>query len=70
VEKRTIEQITAVIDAFRRDVSGRAEELAEKSTAGTLTEEESKELARIVQMNELLSLLRIEAEDWPLRAAS
>jgi hypothetical protein len=71
MEKRTLQQLEDALKAVGQDLSGRVEELAEKSTAGSLTAEEQAEYAEIVRLNDLLSLLKIEAEEvWSIRAAS
>jgi hypothetical protein len=43
VEKRALEQLAAALDAVGEELAPRAEELAQKSTAGLLTPEERKE---------------------------
>jgi len=71
MEKRTLEQLRAALEAVREDLSPRVEELAQKSTAGLLTPEERREYSEIVQLNDRLSLLRIQAEEvMTMRAAS
>jgi len=44
-------------------LSPRAEELAQKSTAGTLNANEQAESAEIVRINDALSLLKLQAEE-------
>lgn len=71
MEKRTLEQLEAALDAVGNDLSPRVEELARNSTHGLLTPEESQEYAEIVRLNDLLSVLKLEAEAfWTIRAAS
>lgn len=71
MEKRTLEQLEAALDAVGEDLSPRVEELAQKSTAGLLTEEERREYSEIVRLNDMLSLLRLQTEEfWTMRAAS
>jgi hypothetical protein len=71
MEKRTLEQLEAALDAVGNDLSPRVEELAHKSTDGLLTAEESQEYAEIVRLNDMLSLLKLKAEAfWTIRAAS
>lgn len=71
MEKRTLEQLEVALAAVGRDLSPRVEELAERSTAGLLTPEERREYAEIVRLNDMLSLLRLQAEEiWTMRAAS
>lgn len=71
MDKRTLEQLEAALEAVSRDLAPRVEELARKSTDGTLTPEEQKEYAEVVRLNDMLSVLKLEAEDfWTVRAAS
>ncbi|KYF48251.1 hypothetical protein BE08_38230 [Sorangium cellulosum] len=71
MERRTLEQLEAALDAVSRDLAPRVEELAQKSTEGGLTPEEQREYAEIVRLNDRLSLLKLEAEEfWTIRAAS
>ena len=53
-----------------KNPNGRVGELARKSSAGTLSEDEQREYAEIVPMNDLVSALRLQAQDyWSSRAA-
>jgi hypothetical protein len=71
MERRTLEQLEAALEAVSKDLAPRVEELAQKSTAGTLTPEEIREYEEIVRLNDRLSLLKLEAEEfWTMRAAS
>jgi len=71
MEKRTLDQLEAALEAVGNDLSPRVEELAQKSTDGLLTPEESQEYAQIVRLNDMLSLLKLQAEAfWTIRAAS
>ena len=71
MDKSTLHQLEAALDAVGRDLSGRVAVLAEKSSAGTLSVDEQAEYAEIVRLNDLLSLLKLEAEEvWTIRAAS
>lgn len=71
MDKQTLALLESALDAVRRDLSPRVEELAEKSTAGALTPEEESEYAELVRLNDTLSLLRLQAEDLSVvRAAS
>jgi hypothetical protein len=71
MEKRTLEQLEAALDAVGNDLSPRVEELAEKSAEGRLTPEEIVEYAEIVRLNDMLSLLKLQAESFrTLRVAS
>lgn len=71
MERRTIEQLEAALNAVSKDLAPRVEELARKSAAGILTPEELKEYAEVVRLNDMLSLLKLETEEfWGLREAS
>ena len=71
MEKRTLDQLESALAAVGRDLSPRVEELAQKSTEGQLTPEESQEYAEIVRLNDMLSLLKLQAEAFrSVRAAS
>lgn len=71
MEKRTLEQLEAALDAVGQDLLPRVEELARKSTAGELSPDELREYDEIVRLNDTLSLLRLQAEElWTMRAAS
>ena len=71
MDKRTIEQLEAALNAVGQDLSPRVEELAQRSAEGALTPEEHKEYAEIVRLNDTLSLLRLQTEEfWAMRAAS
>ena len=71
MEKRTLDQLEAALDAVGSDLSPRVEELAQKSTEGQLTPEERQEYAEIVRLNDMLGLLELQAEALrTVRAAS
>jgi hypothetical protein len=71
MEKRTLEQLEAALDAVGKDLSPRVEELAQKSADGLITPEESREYGEIVRLNDMLSLLKLQAEELStVRAAS
>ena len=71
MDKRTLEQLEAALEAVGSDLSPRVEELAQKSTDGLLTPEESQEYTEIVRLNDMLSILKLQAEAfWTIRAAS
>jgi hypothetical protein len=61
MEKRTLEQLEAALEAVGNDLSPRVEELAQKSTDGLLTPEEREEYAEIVRLNDTLGL-KLQAE--------
>ena len=49
----------------------RVEDLAQKSAAGVLSPEEHAEYVEVVRLNDTLSLLELQAEEfWTIRAAS
>jgi hypothetical protein len=62
MERRTLEQLETALDAVGNDLSPRVEELAGKSTEGRFTPEELLEYAEIVRLNDMLSLLKLQAE--------
>lgn len=71
MDKRTLEQLEAALSAVSRDLSPRVEELATKSTEGVLTPNEREEYAEIVRLNDTLSLLKLQTEEfWAVRAVS
>lgn len=71
MDKQTLEQLEAALDAVSKALAPRVELLARKSTEGTLTADERKEYAEVVRLNDMLSTLKLEAEDfWAMRAAS
>lgn len=71
VHQATLTRLEAALSALGEDLAPRVEELAEKSTAGSLTPEEHREYAEIVRLTDSLSLLRLQAKQlWSLRAAS
>jgi hypothetical protein len=64
LQQMDAELVAAVFDdEASKKLALRVEELAQKSTAGTLTPEEYDEYARIVRMNDVLSLMRVENEE-------
>ena len=63
MEKQTLDLLDSALDAVRRDLSPRIDDLAQKSAAGTLTPEERSEYVEIVRLNDTLSLLKLQAED-------
>jgi hypothetical protein len=71
MEKQTLEKLEAAFEAVEKDLSGRVAELAAKSTAGTLSQDEQVEYEHIVRLNDLLSVLKLQAEEyWAPRIAS
>jgi len=71
MEKQTLEQLAAACKAVEKDLAARVTTLAAKSTAGQLSEDERAEYEHIVRLNDLLSLLKLQAEEyWAPRIAS
>jgi hypothetical protein len=71
MDKQTLDKLEAAIAAVEQDLSGRVAELAAKSSSGSLSREETSEYEQIVQLNDLLSLLKLQAEEyWSPRIAS
>ena len=71
MKKQTLDKLEAAFEAVERDLSGRVAELAVKSTAGKLSQEEKAEYEHIVRLNDLLSLLKLQTEEyWSPRVAS
>lgn len=71
MEKRTLVLLNSALEAVRRDLAPRVEELAQKSAEGTLKPDELAEYGEIVRLNDNLSLLKLQAEDLSaMRAAS
>ena len=71
MEKQTLEKLEAALEAVENDLSGRVTELALKSTAGTLSQDEQAEYEHIVRLNDLLSVLKLQTEEyWAPRIAS
>jgi hypothetical protein len=69
--RQTFEQLTAAFKAVEIELSGRVAELAAKSSSGKLSKEERAEYEQIVRLNDLLSLLKLQAEQyWAPRIAS
>jgi len=71
MEKQTLEKLDAALEAVEKDLSGRVTELALKSTTGTLSQDEQAEYDHIVRLNDLLSVLKLQTEEyWAPRIAS
>ena len=71
MERQTLDRLTAAFKAVEKDLSERVEELAGKSSAGKMSEEERAEYEQIVRLNDLLSMLKLQAEEyWAPRIAS
>ena len=54
MEKRTLEQLDAALEAVSKDLAPRVEELAQKSTEGNLTPDEHQEYSEVVRLNDML----------------
>lgn len=71
MEQQTLATITSACEAVAHDLADRVSVLATKSSAGTLSSDEKVEYEQIVRLNDLLSLLRLQAtEYWAARVAS
>jgi hypothetical protein len=71
MEKQTLDKLEAAFEAVEKDLSGRVAELATKSSSGALSQEEQAEYEQIVRLNDLLSVLKLQAEEyWAPRIAS
>ena len=71
MQKQTLDKLEAAFEAVGHDLSGRVAELAAKSTSEKLSQEEQAEYEQIVRLNDLLSLLKLQAEEyWSPRIAS
>jgi hypothetical protein len=64
MERQTLDKLEAAFEAVEKDLSGRVAELAAKSTAGTLFQEEQAEYEQLVRLNDLLSILKFQAEAY------
>jgi len=64
MEKRTLDRLTAAFKAVEKDLSARVADLAVKSSSGRLSEEERAEYEQIVRLNDLLSALKLQAEEY------
>jgi hypothetical protein len=71
MERQTLDKLEAAFKAVEKDLSGRVAELSAKSSSGTLSQEEQAEYEQIVRLNDLLSILKFQAEAyWTPRIAS
>ncbi len=71
MEKQTLDKLAVALKAVEKDLSERVTELAAKSSDGRLSQEEKAEYEQIVRLNDLLSLLKLQAEEyWAPRIAS
>ena len=71
MKKQTLDKLEAAIEAVQSDLAGQVAELAAKSAAGGLSAEEKTEYEQIVRLNDLLSILKLQAEEyWTPRIAS
>jgi hypothetical protein len=64
MERQTLDKLEAAFEAVEYDLSKRVAELAVKSTAGMLSQEETAEYDQIVRLNDLLSILKLQAEEY------
>ena len=66
----TLDKLETAFEAVEHDLSKRVAKLAVKSTAGMLSQEETAEYEQIVRLNDLLSILKLQAaEYWVLHIA-
>ncbi|HSF33148.1 MAG TPA: hypothetical protein VLK82_22100 [Candidatus Tectomicrobia bacterium] len=71
MKKQTLDKLEAAIEAVQSDLAGQVAELAAKSAAGSLSAEEKTEYEQLMRLNDLLSLLKLQAEEyWAPRIAS
>jgi hypothetical protein len=71
MERQTLAKLEAAFKAVEKDLSGRVAELSAKSSSGALSQEEQAEYEQIVRLNDLLSILKLQAEEyWAPRTAS
>ena len=69
--KQTLSQLTRAFKAVENELSERVTDFAVKSSSGKLTDKERAEYEQIVRLNDLLSLLKLQAEEyWTPRIAS
>ena len=64
MQRQNLDKLEAAFAAVEKDLSGRVAELSTKSTAGTLSQEEQVEYEQIVRLNDLLSILKLQAEAY------
>ena len=71
MKKQTLDTLESAIEAVQRDLAAQVAELAAKSAAASLSAEEKTEYEQIVRFNDLLSILKLQAEEyWAPRIAS
>ena len=64
MEKQTLDKLEAAFEAVEKDLAGRVAVLATKSASGTLSQAEQAEYEQIVRFNDLLSLLKLQTEEY------
>ena len=64
MQRQTLDKLEAAFEAVEKDLSGRVAGLAAKSSSGTLSQEEQAEYEQIVRLNDLLSILKLQAEAY------
>jgi hypothetical protein len=64
MERQTLDKLEAAFMAVEKDLSGRVAEPAAKSISGTLSQEEQAEYEQIVRLNDLLSILKLQAQEY------
>lgn len=70
MERGTLDQLETALDAVRSELSGRVEQLAGKSSAGTLSQDERAEYEQIVRLNDLLAVAKLQARQFWLRRSA
>lgn len=61
MQPQTFDMLNEALDAVRRDLAPRAQELAERNTRGALSAEEQREYSEIVRLNDALALTKLQA---------
>ena len=64
MNKQTLDNLEKAIEAVGKELSERVAELAVKNSSGRLSSEEKSEYEQIVRLNDLLSLLKLQAEEY------
>jgi hypothetical protein len=59
-----LDKLEAAFQTVEKDLTGRVAKLAAKSTTGTLSQEEQAEYEQTVCLNDLLSVLKLQIEEY------
>ncbi len=62
MQPQTLDALNEALDAVRRDLAPRAQDLAARNTSGALSPEEKREYSEIVRLNDALALTRLQAQ--------